>query len=263
MKRRNATKITSVFIAAAMLTLALFGCGSSGEENKSKDGAVVYEGEDETAMEKTSGAEKYPEFLTIEVFGSQSNYQGLQSGWFGKIVKDKFNMELNIIAPNVAGGGDTLYQTRSANGNLGDLILLRIDQNRLRDLVQAELVLDMTEYLDGCENLKQYLPAIEMASALADKEGLWGIPSSISLVSAMEPNEISEPTGAASLRWDLYKEAGYPEIKSLDGLLPVLAQMQELAGTSDSGKDVYAFSLFGDWDGDIMQNGGFCCNVWI
>ena len=32
----------------------------------------------------------------------------------GRIVKDKFNMELNIIAPNVAGGGDTLFQTRSA-----------------------------------------------------------------------------------------------------------------------------------------------------
>ena len=28
-------------------------------------------------------------------------------------------MELNIIAPNVAGGGDTLLQTRSAAGDLG------------------------------------------------------------------------------------------------------------------------------------------------
>lgn len=258
MKRKITTKITCVFLTVAMLVLALSGCGSPGGDGRDPGSGDTraQEAEGGIAAENTSGQEKYPEFLTIEVFGSQSNYQGLQSGWFAKIVKDKFNMELNIIAPNVAGGGDTLYQTRSANGNLGDLILLRIDQNKLRDLVQAELVLDMTDYLDGCENLKQYLPAIEMASALAGKEGIWGIPSSISLVSAMEPDEISEPTGAASLRWDLYKEVGYPEIKSLDDLLPVLKQMQELAGTSNSGKDVYGFSLFGDWDGDIMQNAG-------
>ena len=56
-----------------------------------------------------------------------ANYQGIQSGWFAKIVKDKFNMELNIIAPNVAGGGDTLFQTRSAAGDLGDLILTNAD----------------------------------------------------------------------------------------------------------------------------------------
>ena len=203
-----------------------------------------------------SGAEKYPEFLTIEVFGVQSNYQGLQSGWFGKLVKDKFNMELNIIAPNVAGGGDTLYQTRSANGNLGDLILINMDSNRLKDLVQAELVLDMTDYMDGCENLKKYLPSMEMASALAEKEGLWGIPSGVSAVPATEPGEISEPTCAVSIRWDLYKEIGYPEIHGLEDLLPIMKQMQDIAGTSNSGKDVYAFSLFKDWDGDVMQNAG-------
>ncbi len=55
----------------------------------------------------------------------------------GRIVKDKFNMELNIIAPNVAGGGDTLFQTRSAAGDLGDLILTNADGGRLQNLVTA------------------------------------------------------------------------------------------------------------------------------
>ena len=35
---------------------------------------------------------KYKEFLTVDVFDSQANYQGIQSGWFAKIVKDKFNI---------------------------------------------------------------------------------------------------------------------------------------------------------------------------
>ena len=38
--------------------------------------------------------------MTVEVFDSLASNQGLQkSGWFAKIVKDKFNIKLNIIAP--------------------------------------------------------------------------------------------------------------------------------------------------------------------
>lgn len=203
----------------------------------------------------SEGEEKYPEFLTIDVFDSVSNYQGLQSGWFAELVKEKFNMELNLISPNVAGGGDTLYQTRSANGNLGDVIITKLDNSRLKDLVQAELVLDMSDYLDGEENLKKYEDAITQASKLAEKDGLWAVPSGVSELAATTPNEISEPTNAASVRWDLYKELGYPEIGTLEDLLPVLKDMQELAQKEEPDKDIYAFSLFSDWDGDLMHNG--------
>ena len=65
--------------------------------------------------------EKWDEQITIDVFDGLANYMGVQEGWFGKLVEDKFNMKLNIIAPNVAGGGDTLYNTRvSAGGPIRD-----------------------------------------------------------------------------------------------------------------------------------------------
>ena len=48
-------------------------------------------------------------------------------------------MELNIIAPNVAGGGDTLYKTRSAAGDLGDLILVGTGNGKLNDIVSSGL----------------------------------------------------------------------------------------------------------------------------
>ena len=74
----------------------------------------------------------------------------------GRIVKDKFNMELNIIAPNVAGGGDNLFQTRSAAGDLVDLILTNADGGRLQNLVTAGLVMDMTDLLADKENVHRY-----------------------------------------------------------------------------------------------------------
>ena len=110
------------------------------------------------------------------MYDSQANFQGIQSGWFAKVVKDKFNMELNIIAPNVAGGGDTLYQTRSANGNLGDLIIINADQSKLKDMVSADLLYDMTDLIKDCDNLSQYSDAITACSDLAGKDGTWAVP---------------------------------------------------------------------------------------
>ena len=40
------------------------------------------------------GTNIYAETLTIDVFDSLSNYQGIQSGWFAKLVLDKFNIKL-------------------------------------------------------------------------------------------------------------------------------------------------------------------------
>ena len=31
--------------------------------------------------------------MTFEIFDVAANYQGMQSGWFAKIVKDKFNID--------------------------------------------------------------------------------------------------------------------------------------------------------------------------
>ena len=58
-------------------------------------------------------------------------------------------MELNIIAPNVAGGGQTLYQTRSAAGELGDLVLVNTSNGKLNDLVSSGLIMDCTDLMDG------------------------------------------------------------------------------------------------------------------
>lgn len=150
-------KVLSVVLCMAMMSSVLTGCG--GEEKKevastgSKDG-------------------NYEEFITVDVFDQFANYQGIQSGWFAKVVKDKFNMELNIIAPNVAGGGDTLYQTRSAAGDLGDLVLVDTSNGVLNDLVESELIMDCTEMMEGKEIVANYSDAIEATNKLASEEGM-------------------------------------------------------------------------------------------
>jgi len=241
-------KSISLLICLMMVLSFVAGCGSKNTQKDEK--ATDKKGKAESV--ETSG--QYEDFITVDVFNSQANYQGIQQGWFAEIVKEKFNMELNIIAPNVAGGGDTLFQTRSAAGNLGDLIVTGSNNGRLQDLITAELIIDMTDLMKDKENIKQYQHAVEYVNNMVKEDGMWAIPSEVSALAPTTPSEGLDLTFGPYLRWDLYKEIGYPEIGTLEDLLPVLKQMQDTAGTSDSGKKAYAFSFFKDWDGNMMNN---------
>lgn len=206
-------------------------------------------GGDDTASDKDDGS-----LMTVDVFSSTANIQGEQKGWFAKIIKDKFNIKLNLIAPNVAGGGDTLFNTRSANGDLGDLVIVGTGNGRLQKLVKSGLIVDMTPYMKDAKNLKKFQGALDRVTKIAGKDGVWGAPSAVSTQSPTEPSEGDEPGAAPYIRWDYYREIGYPEIKDLDSFIDVMKQMQDKARADTGQNDIYALSLFKDWDGAMMQN---------
>ena len=204
-------------------------------------------GDDQAAIDEFP--EKWDEQITIDVFDGLANYMGVQQGWFAKIVEDKFNMKLNIIAPNVAGGGDTLFNTRVAAGELGDLIIVNKGE-QLDELVQGGLVLDAANYYPAMESASAFDKAVERLND--GKDGVYAFPTSVSSLKPTEPSEGLNPTFGPFVRWDYYKELGYPEIGTLEDLLPVLADMQAAHPTADNGQPVYGFSLFKDWDGNMM-----------
>ena len=193
--------------------------------------------------------EKWDKEITIDVFDGLANYMGVQQGWFAKIVKDKFNMKLNIIAPNVAGGGDTLYNTRVAAGDLGDLIITDKGE-KLDELIEGGLVSDASNYYPAMKNLETYDTAVQQLND--GKDGVFGFPSSLSTLKPTDPSEGLEPTFGAYMRWDYYKELGYPEVGTLEDVLPILEQMKKAHPTADNGQPTYGFSLFKDWDGNMM-----------
>lgn len=67
-----------------------------------------------------AGAEELP-YYEIDVLSQNSNFAGIQSGWFGKLILDKFNIALNITATNLEGGASKLA-TKMATGDLGELL---------------------------------------------------------------------------------------------------------------------------------------------
>lgn len=232
MKVTQIAKTASAAAVSLAMMLSLAACGGS-----------------DTAAESTDDGKE----MTIDVFSSTANIQGVQTGWFAKLVKDKFNLKLNLIAPNVAGG-DTLFETRSAAGNLGDIVITGTGNGRLEKLVKSKLITDMTPYIKDAKNIKRFQSAVDHVTEVAGADGVWGIPSAVSSQPATEPSEGDEPAAAPYIRWDYYREIGYPEIKDFDDFLDVMKQMQDKARADTGQDDIYALSLFGDWDGAMMQN---------
>lgn len=189
--------------------------------------------------------------LTVDVFDDLANYQGIGTGWFAKLVEDKFNMKLNVIAPNVAGGGETLFNTRSAAGSLGDLVIVGSSQH-LDEARQGGLLLDASSYYRRMPNMRRYDAAVQYTNK--GQKGVSAFPTSVSRLKPTQSSEGTDPTFGPYLRWDLYGQIGYPAIDDLDSLVDVLARMQAASPEAPNGKKVYALSLFKDWDGNMMNN---------
>lgn len=183
----------------------------------------------------------------LEIYDAAANFQGMQSGWFGKVLKDKCNVEINIIAPNIAGDPNSLYQTRSASGNLGDIVIL--DNSQFQECVKAGLITDISQEIGSYKNLMQYKDQISAYNKMigGKTESIYGIPCQMNTngpTAYMEDTVYSCPR----LPWDYFTELGRPQLNTLDDLLSVLVRMQKNSSGAQAGGKTYAVSLWKDWD---------------
>ncbi len=182
--------------------------------------------------------------MTIVIYDAAANVSD-QTGWFARVLKDKFNIELDIIAPQV--DGQEQFATRAEDKYLGDIVL--VDKSQFPDLVKADLVRDISDKIVDCSNLMYFKNQIDHYNKeLTGEDGkYYGIPTEMTDTS---PTSLTDNVIYSSpmLRWDLYTEIGRPEIKDLDGLLEVLAKIHEIHPTNEGGDPAYPFTLWKDWD---------------
>ncbi len=232
-------KVLALLLSIALVIGCLAGCSKKEGDGGSGSSTGT------TGSTDSSSSTKEREELTIEIYDKAANYQGMQEGWFAQVVKERFNIKLSIIAPQVAG--DAIYQTRVSTGNLGDIVIL--DQNEFNDCLSQGLIKDITNEFKNCKNLQQFKDQIDtFNNGIPGNDGkTYGIPTEMTNTS---PTDRTEDTIYSSpmLRWDLYQELGAPEIKNLDDLLNVLKQMKDKHPTTADGDPCYPFVLWGDWD---------------
>jgi len=210
-----------------------------------------------TVAKTSSGVVDYakakPETLTL--FSQTANFTGTQGGWFGKLLKDKFNITLKIISGQ--GDGANLYTTRSAAQDLGDIVIFGSNVQNFTDSIKAGLLMDLTPLLktDGKYIQQNYSAALDrMKTTYGENKAIYGLPNNVSTEKATTSSDGSDLTYGNYLLWSAYKAAGSPTISTLEDLLPALQKMQKAHPLADNGKPTYGFSLFKDWDGTMMSN---------
>ncbi len=197
---------------------------------------------------------KKNEIVTLDVYNTLANYSGFQSGWIADILKEKFNVKLNIIPD-----GDGVYETRMESGNLGDIIVWGGDGDRYANAVKNDLLYDWNE--DGLitefgSYIKEHMPdAIaknqNLTKELTDgkKDCLYGIGNDVATTNKDHQMFIYN----WDVRWDLYKQLGYPKVKNMDDMLQLMKDMQKICPKDDSGNKTYAVSLWPDWDDSMVM----------
>ncbi|HIU74949.1 MAG TPA: extracellular solute-binding protein [Candidatus Pelethocola excrementipullorum] len=243
-------RVISLLLVATFLTTTLLtGCGDG--DTKTTGGNA---GSKSTVEGGTASQVSHDTELTLEIYDKAANFQGEQTGWYGKILKDKFNIKLNIIAPQVSGDANSLYQTRSAAGNLGDLVI--IDNSEMQDCLDAGLIMDIGDIIGDYENLSKYKEQIDLFNSTmkgVEEGSTYAIPCNMN---SNGPTAFVGETVSSAPRvpWDYYEELGCPEMKDTDDLLQVLSDMQAAHPTNADGDKAYAISLWKDWDNGCMEN---------
>ncbi|CAK4869277.1 unnamed protein product [Aphanomyces euteiches] len=139
----------------------------------------------------------------------------------------------------------TKFQTMMASGDLPDIIMVQ-DLNNFKPLIEGNLIIPLDDLLaangkDIVQNVPQMLKYSKDYQSLGKNETyfLFGNvdTSPITMTSQVGPY----------MRWDYYKELGYPAIKNGDDWLNVVAEMVKKHPTNAEGKKVYGFSPWFDW----------------
>ena len=250
-------KVISSLLVAAMAVGMLTGCGDSGSGNSTTTGGDTSTGGN-TAQEGNAGAVS-DETVTLTVFSELANYSGEMQGWFAKVMLDKFNVKINLVA-----AGEGVYETRMEDGDLGDIVVWGSDGKNYQQAVAADLLFDWEEddilaeygpYI--LENMPYALEKNKEISVIKDDEGnvigggdtIYGFGHNVA--SSAENHEAFFYTW--DIRWDLYEQLGHPEVKNLDDMVTLFEQMKEICPTDDSGNPTYAMSLWPDWDGNYVM----------
>ncbi len=218
-------RVLSILLVMAMTVGMLAGCGSKKDPDKK-------------------------EIVTLTVFSELANFAGIQGGWSSVLFREKFGVELNIV-PESEG----TYETRVESGNLGDIVVWGNDGDNYKKAVSLGLLYDWDEDdLIGTEGayIKEHMAKALQNNRDVNGGKLYGVANGVA-AEGESGSAHSQFFYTWDLRWDLYKQLGYPEIKDMDDLYNVLVAMKEICPKDDNGNETYALSMWPDWDGDMVM----------
>ncbi|GGA42917.1 extracellular solute-binding protein [Paenibacillus physcomitrellae] len=236
MKKRKYS-IFSLAVVLTSLSLVIAGCGggNNAASNNSSTNVSASGGDDSTGG-------KEPITLTIstdQMFSSGA--PGIQKNPVADEIKKKTGVTMDIISSD-----PEKIKVMLAGGDLPDIMIVPPEQGRAA--MDGNLAMPLNDLLekDGQDILK-YKSALDVINKRLDNTdgNYYFLP--INVVPDAKQYVTYSPNVAWYTRWDLYKEEGYPELKSFDDMIPMIADELKKHPKTDEGKKVYGISGWTDW----------------
>ncbi|MBQ8786379.1 MAG: extracellular solute-binding protein [Oscillospiraceae bacterium] len=246
---------------------SLAGCGSStvapdvAPQATTAAGDTTTAGGDAGAADTTAAPENAvptlqelygDETIQITVFSQLANYSGKLTGWFAEVMKREFNCEMTIIPDT-----DGMFDTRMESGDLGDIVVFGSNGDQYQRAVKEGMLYDLNED-DLLANYGSYMME-NMPYALENNANLNETVTGEKVMHGIGHNVATSPDDheaffyTMDVRWDLYKQLGYPEINNLDEFYQLMVDMKGICPTDENGNETYATSLWPDWDGNMVM----------
>lgn len=229
-------KWLSAMLVSAMLLGVFSSCGSFTSSTEQSDGSQAESTESTESNElpkvvwgfTVNGSDYDPDKWPTDVFKDFQeevrNYAGAEIEFMGWQDNQSFELAL-------------------AGGDLPDIIMVQKDY--CQTLLKSGAVMALDDYLDLAPNLVSASPVrIEALRKYFSKDGD-GKLYFITPYSGIE-SVGSDWWNGLTIRWDYYKELGYPEVKNEDDFLKVVQQAVENHPTTEDGKKVYGVGTFSD-----------------
>lgn len=223
MSDRFGLRKTRIFAAITSMLLLLSSCSSgkpaqSGPSASSSDSGVTL-----TLMTNETGMD---------------GWNDMQSSDVAKEILKKTGVSLQIESVD-----NDKYNVVLASNDLPDII--RTQPYQFAQLIEGGNVIALDDLVaTNGKDMQQSIPDTLAFSKEHWSDGqnkLYFIPAHVG-VDAMG----NMPGVGFSVRWDWYKELGYPKIGNIDDFLNVASQMVKKHPATPSGKKVYGFSLWSD-----------------
>ncbi len=182
--------------------------------------------------------------LNAFIMQATTDESGIWQGWGADKLYDDLQIRINF-APT---GSDVefKFQQYLVSGQLPDLIGIKgLTQAKLA--MDADILLPLDTYQDQLPNIfnsEYYKYAVDYSKKYTSngRGHLFIMPVSVG------PTAYNAFNWIPMLQWDAYKQAGMPDVNTLEDYLDVVEKMVEIKPVAENGEKVYGFSLFSDWD---------------
>lgn len=244
MKRRMKS-VVSILLAAAMVS-TMTGCG--GEQESGADAGKKAD----TTGNADSSENGDDDVVTLKMFiRNQSKYTGLQEDPVAKYIEEKLGIRIELTVDSSLG--NTTAQTSTFN----ELLATKLASNDLDDIMDFGSPAGNPEILNNLNRAVEAGMIIPLDELAANTEHIGKDPR-LTIRNEYRRDHMYEdghfyslggwggmgldqlPGSANWVRWDLYKEMGYPDIKTDDEFLDMLKEMQNNNPQTPAGEKIYA-----------------------